>query len=339
MPLRHVLLAVCVAAMWGLNFIAIDVSLDAFPPLLLAAIRFGLIALPTLVLVPRPDVPWRWLIGYGLGFGVLQFGFLYWGMTEGMPAGLASLVLQASAPFTVMLGALFLRERLTPVRVVGILTAIVGLTVVGWQRAEHATVLPFLLTLAGALGWAIGNVSSRQARTTRPFHLMLWMTVIPPLPFLALSLTFEGPQLIGEALNVALTLDGLVPTLGLLYTVVVATLVGSGIWTWLMSRHPASVVAPFSMLVPVFGMSAAWLVLAEVVRPGEILGGVLVVAGVLIGTVHINTVHINRVLTGRVAGKAGGPTATHEDVRVPHTRTPPPPTVVSLPVGGADPAP
>ncbi|MFD0557756.1 O-acetylserine/cysteine efflux transporter [Stackebrandtia endophytica] len=285
MPLRHVLLAVSVAAMWGFNFIAIDASLDTYPPLLLAAIRFGLIAVPTLLLIPRPRVPWRWLIAYGVGFGVLQFGFLYWGMAEGMPAGLASLVLQASAPFTVMLGAFLLRERLTVLRAVGILIAVLGLAVVGWQRAEHATVLPFLLTLAGALGWAIGNIGNRQARAADPFHLMLWMTVIPPLPFLLLSLIFEGPRVIGDAVRTAVTLDGLMPTLGLLYTVVIATLAGSGIWTWLMSRHPAGVVAPFSMLVPVVGMSSAWLVLAEVVRPGEILGGVLVFAGVLIGTV------------------------------------------------------
>ena len=100
MPISHRLLAVSVAVMWGLNFIAIDASLSQFPPFLLVALRFALIAVPTLLLVPRPQVPLRWLLGYGLGFGTLQFLFLYWGMAVGMPAGLASLVLQSSAPFT-----------------------------------------------------------------------------------------------------------------------------------------------------------------------------------------------------------------------------------------------
>lgn len=285
MPIRHALLATMVAALWGINFISIDISLSAYPPLLLAALRFGILAVPTILLVPRPAVPVRWLIGYGLGFGVLQFGFLYWGMAEGMPAGLASLVLQASAPFTVMLGAIFLRERLTPIRAIGILIAITGLAMVGWQRAEHAAILPFLLTLAGALGWAIGNVCNRQARTTKPLQLMLWMTTVPPLPLLALSLAFEGPERIGDALRTGVTLDGLPPTLGLLFTTIVATLLAAGIWSWLMARHPASVVAPFSMLVPIFGMSSAWIVLGQSVRPGEFLGAVLVVVGVLIGTI------------------------------------------------------
>lgn len=283
MPPRHVALAVLVAALWGVNFVAIDFSLDTYPPLLLAAIRFGLVAIPTLLLVPRPQVQWRWLIGYGVGFGILQFSFLYWGMAAGMPAGLASLVLQASAPFTVLLGALFFKEPVTPVRVVGVAIALAGLALVGWQRTEHAALLPFLLTLAGALGWAVGNISNRQTRTTEPFRLVLWMTVIPPIPMLLLSLVLEGSDRIGTALRTAVTPAGLVPSLGLVYTVVVATVVASGIWTWLMSRHPAGMVAPFSFLVPVFGMPAAWLVFRESIRPGELIGAVLVVGGVLLG--------------------------------------------------------
>lgn len=285
MPIRHVLLAIAVAALWGVNFIAIDLSLAAYPPLLLAALRFGLIAIPTLLFVRPPRVRRRWVIGYGLGFGVLQFGFLYWGMAAGMPAGLASLVLQSSAPFTVLLGAVLLRERPTPARAIGIVAALFGLLVVGWQRAEHAALLPFLLALAAGLGWAIGNVCNRQARTTEPFRLMLWMTVVPPLPLLALSAVLEGPERIGAALRGAIGPEGLWPTLGLLFTAIVATIGGSGIWTWLLSRHPAGLVAPFSLLVPVFGMTSAWLLLDERVQPGELAGGALVVAGVVLGAV------------------------------------------------------
>ncbi|MBM7366318.1 EamA family transporter [Gordonia hydrophobica] len=284
MPTRHRLLAITVAAMWGINFLAIHYSLETFPPFLCAALRFGIIAIPTILLVPRPDVPWRWLIGFGVGFGILQFAFLYWGMAAGMPAGLASLVLQASAPFTVLLGATFLRERLTPIRVLGIAIAVIGMTVVGWEQSAHAAFLPFLLTLAGAFGWAIGNVCNRQARAANPIRLTLWMSVIPPIPMLVVSLIVEGPTRIGEALQEGASMTGLPATLGLLYTIVIATLAGSGIWTWLMTRHPAGVVAPFSMLVPVFGMSTAWIVLGQAVTPLEMVGAVLVVAGVLLGS-------------------------------------------------------
>ncbi|WP_402377589.1 EamA family transporter [Isoptericola rhizosphaerae] len=283
MPFRHCLLAASVAVMWGLNFLAIDASLGHFPPMFLVALRFALIAVPTLFLVPRPRVPVRWLIGYGVGFGILQFTFLYWGMAVGMPAGLASLVLQASGPFTVVLGAAFLRERVGSRQVVGILVAVAGLTVVGWQQAQTAALLPFLLTLAGALGWAVGNISNRQARPQNPLHLTLWMSVVPPVPMLAVALVVEGPA---EILRSVTSFDdpGAVGALvGLAYTVVVGTVLGSGVWTWLMARHPAGVVAPFSMLVPVVGMTAAWVVLGEVVSVPELSGAVLVVVGVLWG--------------------------------------------------------
>jgi hypothetical protein len=283
MPLRHVVLALLVTVIWGVNFIAIRLSLNIYPPLLLVAIRFGLLAIPTVLFIPRPQVPWRWLIGYGAGFGILQFGFLYWGIAAGMPAGLASLVLQASAPFTVLLGALFFRERITLFRLLSIVIAIVGLSIVGWQRTEQAAFFPFLLTLMGALGWAIGNISNRQAHTTEPFRFMLWMTVIPPIPMFVLSLVFEGTGEITTALCLAVTPAGVLPTLALLFTVIVATFGASGIWTWLMSRYPAGIVAPFSLLVPVFGMPAAWLAFNEPILLGELVGAVLVVIGVLLG--------------------------------------------------------
>ncbi|MEU2202559.1 EamA family transporter [Isoptericola sp. NPDC019482] len=284
MPARHRLLAVLVALLWGLNFIAIDASLQHFPPMFLVALRFALIALPTVFLVPWPDVPVCWVVGYGLGFGALQFLFLYWGMAAGMPAGLASLVLQMSGPFTVLLGATFLRERVTGRQVLGILVAVGGLTLVAWQQAATATVVPFLLTLAGAFGWAIGNVCNRQAKPQSPLRLTLWMSVVPPLPMLALSLLVEGPGEITRSLTSWDDPAAVGAVVGLLYTVVVATVLGSGIWTWLMARHPAGVVAPFSMLVPVVGMSAAWLLLGERVTPLEGVGAALVVGGVLYGS-------------------------------------------------------
>jgi O-acetylserine/cysteine efflux transporter len=126
-PVRDRLLAALVALLRGANFLAIHVGLDHFPPLFLAALRFAVIAVPTVLLVPRPRVRLRWLLGYGLGFGTVQFLFLFVAMDVGMPTGLASLVLQASAPFTVLLGAVLLRERISVRQAVGIALAVLGL--------------------------------------------------------------------------------------------------------------------------------------------------------------------------------------------------------------------
>lgn len=287
MPLRDRLLAAVVAVLWGLNFPAIHVALAQFPPFFLVAARFALIAVPALLLVPRPAVPLRWLVGYGLGFGVLQFVFLYLAMAHGMPAGLASLVLQSSAPFTVVLAGIFLRERLTARQGMGIAGAALGLVGLAVHRAGlggEASLLPVLLTLGGGLGWAIGNLCNRRARTAEPFRLMLWMTTVPPVPMLVLSLILEGPADIAASLTTLDTRRGVLAVAGLLFTVLIATLVGTGLWTVLMSRHPSSTVAPFSLLVPVVGLASSRFLLDERVSPVELLCGAVVIAGVLIGS-------------------------------------------------------
>ena len=283
MPRSHIALACIVATLWGLNFLAIHASLEQFPPLFLVALRFALMALPALLLVPRPQVPLRWLIGYGLGFGTVQFLGLYSGMEAGFPTGLASLVLQASAPFTVLLGAVLLREKLTARRALGIGVAVAGLVLVGVSRGGAGAWWPFWLVVLGAFGWAIGNISSRLAAPPRPLELTMWMAVVPPIPMLALSLLLEGPGRITDSLATALTAQAVPAWIGLAYTIGFGTIVGSGIWVWLMTKHPAGVVAPFSMLVPVVGISAAWLVLGERPHLLELIGGALVVGGVLWG--------------------------------------------------------
>jgi O-acetylserine/cysteine efflux transporter len=287
MPLRDRLLALGVAVCWGINFPAIHLSLEQFPPFFLVALRFALLAVPTLLLVPRPAVPVRWLLGYGIGFGVLQFAFLYLAMDSGMPTGLASLVLQSSAPFTVLLGAVWLRERISGRQALGVGVAVAGLGGIAALRAgdgASAGLLPVVLTLCGGLGWALGNVSSRQAHPDSPFRFMLWMSVVPPLPMLALSLLVDGPSAIGRSLTTLGTATGAWALAGLAFTVLVATVLGSGIWTALLARHPSSTVAPFSMLVPVVGFTASWLILGERPALGEVLLGAVVVAGVLVAT-------------------------------------------------------
>lgn len=288
--LRDRLLAATVAVLWGGNFLAIHVGLQHFPPLFLAALRFAVIAVPVILFVPRPRVPLRWMLAYGLGFGTVQFVFLFVAMDVGMPTGLASLVLQASAPFTVLLGGLLLRERIGPRQVVGIGLAVLGLAAIAVARAQTAALLPVLLTLLGALGWAFGNLASRLALAPvdgvapGALRVTLWMSVVPPLPLLAMSWLTEGPAAGRDALRAAVTPEGLPGLAALAYLVLLATVLGGGIWTSLMRRHAAGVVAPYSLLVPVVGMGLAAAVLGERPTAVELVAAAVIVGGVLLGT-------------------------------------------------------
>lgn len=313
---RDRLLALLVAVCWGLNFPATALALQHFPPLLMVALRFGVIAIPTLILIPRPRIKLRWLIGTGLCLGVLQFTFLYLGMAAGMPAGLASLVLQASAPFTVVLAGIFLAERVTPRQVVGVVLAVAGLGTIAVHRGETAALLPVVLTLAGALGWALGNLCSRKAAAPNPFHLTLWMSVVPPIPMLAVSLLVEGPSQIAAALSTTFTVQALPALLGLLYIIVIATVVGYGIWNGLLARYPSSSVAPFSMLVPIVGVLSSWAMFGERIDAVEGIAGAAVLAGVLIGSLPLRLRRAGRRPAG--SGSTGG--VPVEDVEDPDQR-------------------
>ncbi|WP_420714165.1 EamA family transporter [Gordonia sp. SL306] len=288
MTSRDRLLGLGVIVLWGLNFIAIHLSLDHFPPFFCAALRFAVMAVPVVLFVRFPTVRMKWFLLYAVGFGILQFSFLFLAMNIGMPTGLASLVLQTSAPFTVLLGVLFLRERMSPLQVIGIAVAVVGMIVIGIDRAAHsslgvAAVVPMLLTVLGGLGWAFGNIGSRLSRPDDALRMTLWMSVVPPIPFLLMSLAFDGPTAGIESMTTLGSHSGLLALAGLAYTVVLGTVVGSGLWTHLMSRYPASRVAPLSLLVPVVGITAAWLFLGETPTVVEIVGAVTVIGGCAAG--------------------------------------------------------
>ncbi|RDI65935.1 EamA family transporter [Nocardia pseudobrasiliensis] len=290
MSYRDRLLGLAVVVLWGLNFLALHVGLEHFPPFFFAGLRFAVLAIPVVLLVPRPQVPLRWLLLYGAGFGIAQFAFLFTAMRAGMPTGLASLVLQSSAPFTVVLGAVLLRERLRPTQFLGLGVAVLGMVVIGWDRAQHATVVPVLLTLAAGFGWAFGNIGSRLAaagtagQRVDPLHLTLWMAVVPPVPMFALSALVEGPDTGWRALIESFTPGGWPALAALGYTAVLATLVGSGLWTYLMSRYPAGAVAPLSLLVPIVGIGAAWAFLHERPTPLSLVGAAVVIAGAFAAT-------------------------------------------------------
>lgn len=281
---RHTLLAVVIAAIWGFNFVVIEVGLDSLPPLLFAALRFAVAAFPAVLFVRRPAVPWRWFALIGVPLGVGQFGLLFIGMHLGMPAGLTSLVVQTQALFTILFAGLLLGERLRPLQLFGMLVAFGGVALVGADFGRGGPALAFLACVTGAAMWGLANVGMRRMNqtTARPpdaLAFMVWMSLTPPLPLLALSLIFEGPRA-GLAALRDISLAGVG---ALAFNAYVATLVAFGLWGWLMRRYDAGIVAMYSLLVPPFGIASAALVLDEPVTALQVLAAVLIIGGVAIG--------------------------------------------------------
>jgi len=274
----HVALAVLVAAVWGLNFVVIEVGLEDFPPLLLSSLRYLLASLPLLVIGGRVGVPWRWVLAVGVAIGVVKFSLLFVGMDVGMPAGLASLVLQVQAFFTVGFAMVLLGERPRLAVGAGLALATAGLALVASGLDGVATPAGFALVIGAAAAWGIGNVAIKRAAPGDPLRFMTWMCVVPPLPLLALSLAFEGPSRVGDALA-GIELGGVG---AVAYIAFAATTLGWGLWGFLLREYSAGVVAPFSLLVPVFGLGFAALLLDEPLGVRTVVAAVLVVSGVLL---------------------------------------------------------
>jgi O-acetylserine/cysteine efflux transporter len=290
LPASAIGAAVLIAAVWGFNFVVIKVGVAGFPPLMLAAMRFFFSALPAVFFVPRPKAPMKTVAAYGLLLGVGEFGFLFTAVKLGAPAGVSSILLQAQAFFTAVLAALILKEKFKSHNVAGMAVAACGLGAFGASAFSASTIgaggagapglSPLLLgmLMLAALGWAGANIAAKKAQGSGALSLMAWSSLFSPLPLAALSLAFEGPAAIASSFSSvsALTIGALA------YLVILSTLLGYGLWNRLIMRYGAARIAPFSMMVPIFGVLSAYLALGEVFSTLDAVGAFLILAGLLV---------------------------------------------------------
>ncbi|MEU4830615.1 EamA family transporter [Streptosporangium sp. NPDC023615] len=272
MRTRHILLAVGLTLVWGLNFVVMEVGLRHFPPLFFVAARFALAAFPALLFVGGPGVPWRKVLLAGATLGAGQYALLLTGMRAGMPAGLTSLVVQVQAVFTAVLAVTLLGERFTRRRIVGMVVAFAGLALIATDLGPGGPVGAFLLVVGSAFFWSVGNIVVRKASPPDSLRFMVWLSAVTAPPMLAFSLAVEGvPRL-------EFSVEG---GLALLYVAFISTLAGFAVWGFLLKRYDASVVSPTALMVPVFGMSSAALFIGEQITPFRLAAGVLIICGVL----------------------------------------------------------
>lgn len=278
MQFKHVLLAVLVAAAWGFNFVVIRVGLNNFPPLLFSALRFTFAALPLVFFLPKPNVPWRIIISIGLVLGVIKFSLLFIGMDLGVSAGLASLIIQTQAFFTAILMAIIYKELPRKMQLIGIALAFAGIALIATTVDNMITPLGLSLVLSAGLAWAFANLFIKQAGQVDMLALMVWISLIPPIPLLILSIIFEGPVVAISALS-NLNLLGVS---SIAYVAFIATIFGFAVWGKLISIYGVNKVAPFSLLVPIFGMGSSALFLGEDFGVIRMISASIVICGLVL---------------------------------------------------------
>jgi O-acetylserine/cysteine efflux transporter len=281
---RDLVLALAVVAVWGYTFVPIKVALTEVPPFALAALRFLLAAVPLVFFVSRPAMPWRYVIGYGLAIGVFQFGLLFLGMKLGMPAGLSSLVIQVQVFFTILLAVALEGDRLRWHNTLGAVIAFAGILLLARRKllaGPGGTFAGFVLVIAAAFAWAVGNIiAKRGAGTHAPdmFALVVWSSLVPPLPLAALSFAFEG----GAAVAVAVVAMSATAWACVLIMAYGATLFGFASWNALLHRYPTALISPFALLIPVSGLASGALFLDESLAVAQAAGTALVLAGLAV---------------------------------------------------------
>jgi O-acetylserine/cysteine efflux transporter len=281
---RDLALTLAVVAVWGYTFVPIKVALEEVPPFALGALRFALAAVPMVMFVRPPAMPWRDVVAYGLAIGVCQFGTLFLGLKLGMPAGLSSLVIQVQVFFTIGLAIVFAGDRLRRHNLVGGAIAAAGIVVLAAYKLGSGlagTFVGFALVVAAAFAWAVGNIIAKRGAGNHGadmFALTVWSSLVPPLPLAALAFAFEGGWAVPQAVA-GMSLLGWGCVLVMSYG---ATLFGYGSWNALLHRYPTTLISPFGLLIPVSGLASGALFLGESLAAVQMAGVALVFAGLVL---------------------------------------------------------
>ena len=284
---RDLAAALCVVLIWGTNFVAMKLALHDLTPFQLGAARYLFAVLPLIIFIRPPRLHWKWVVLYGLAQGVGQFGLLFIALQVGMTAALASVLLQTQVFFTALLSFALLGERPGRALQGGLFLAALGLACFAMnylapQLAGTAAkgALGFLLCLGAAAMWATSNIVVRRAQQSTPnfevLPFMVWSSLIPILPFVALSLAFDAPASRWRWMAAPWS-----TWVALAYLGWMATILAYALWTGLLKRHAVNRVAPFSLGVPLVGIATGMALLGDVVSRWQWAGITLVVAALV----------------------------------------------------------
>lgn len=281
MKVVDIFLAILVALIWGFNFVVIEVGLDSFPPIFFSALRFICAAFPAFLFLRRGGIDWRWILSIGFILGVVMFSLLFIGMDAGMPAGLSSLVLQIQVVFTLVLSGILLHDSPSAWQRIGVVVAFGGIGLLAVEAYDTTSFLGLILVISAGFAWAVSNILMKMCGNIDMLRLIVWVSIVPPLPLLLISWMFEEGQI------EAITSISWIGAGSIVYVGLISTVLAFAIWGKLFREYSPNTVAPFALLVPIFGILSSALFLNERFTATELLSLCLVLAGltlVVLGT-------------------------------------------------------
>ncbi len=272
MNTKSILSLVSIMVVWGLNFSIIKIGLDTISPWLLSMGRYLFTVVPIIFFIPRPECHWKWVVLFGIFSGIFQFALLTFSIEFGMSPGLASVALQVHVFFTIILGIVFLHERITKITVTSLIIGLGGLIVLGSSKDTDTNMIAVILLSLSALSWAFSNIITKKTGDVNMFSFVIWSSLIPIFPLLFMSIYFDGWD--GVVQNIE-SISG-ASIMSLLYLSYATTIFGFGLWSTMIKKHGSGTVAPFTLLVPIFGVLGGYLIFGDVLSSVETVSGILI---------------------------------------------------------------
>lgn len=273
MTLRDIGIAGLIMLLWGVNFGFAKIGLAEFPPILLMALRFGLVALILVPFIRRPGVSWAQVIGLSCTLGALHFALFFSGL-NGLDASAAAIVVQLQVPISVLLSVVLLGERPGWRSVVGIVLAFARVWIIFAGKPMSGHLLPLILMISAACVWSGANFQLKAMGNVDGMALNGWMALFATPQLLIASLAIEHGQI-----SAILNADwwGVV---SIVFMSVFSTIIAYGLWYRLVHKYPMSLVMPFTLLGPVFGVASGVVWLGEKLTIQLIVGSLMTMAGV-----------------------------------------------------------
>ena len=276
MNVKHLSLILLVVTIWGVNFSVIKVGLEDMPPIFFSALRFAIIAFPTILFIPFPTGLGWYVFGVGLFLMTLTHGFLFFAMQEGVGAGLASLILQTQVFFTILLGLYFLNENLQLNQKIGLVFSLFGFLLFAFNTGVNVTMAGLCLLTLAAFSWSIANLLMKKMGAVNLAHFIMWTSLVPPIPMLLISYFYESQNPLSILINLSFK-----SWIAIFFVAYISTVIAFAIWGKLLRGFPAATITPFALLIPVVGVITAALFLGERLTTMESVGSTMIMTGLI----------------------------------------------------------
>jgi len=278
MQIKDIFLAILITMIWGINFSFIKLGLDTLDPFMITAIRFTLVAFPLVFFIKRPDVKFKYLVSYGFFFGVGVWGITTLGIFYGISAGIASLLIQMSVFFAILLGVILLNESINKTQILGFVISAIGITLIATVTDGSVSIIGFVLVLIGSVFMAIVSLIVKKSNTKDMFSFLVWSSLFSIIPLFLLSYLTNGSEVF---INFATIIDTKA-ILAILFIVYPTTLFGYWAWNKLLQKYPISSVAPLALLVPFFGLAGSYIIFDEQLGLIKIIASIFIILGLII---------------------------------------------------------